>query len=296
MKKTIQRNDHNNIDVEYDETRYNIEFYSSCKEDPKADKIIIRRLKDDKIIRVFDGNIAFIYQTYISSTITSDSTAHYVICSIENDGTKKFNHYIESDSQLWLEESFNTYHIFLDSAKVGEKSFIISEDANNLYLYNFKKKSNKFTNIYTTENLWCKERNAVESLGENILMVTMSKKVGKFEDKLTFGINPDTFKIVTPIWSEIQERVIPIYTDDQVMEYAKTSRDFAYYKYQNHIEETTYDVHGNVTIEAEVTDYLKSLNNKIKNHDFVEICSNIKTEMEQSNTRKREPQKNPKKN
>jgi len=296
MKKTIQRNNHNNIDLEYDETRYNIEFYSSCKEDTKADKIIIRRLKDDKIIRVFDGNITFIYQTYISSTITSDTTAHYVICSTENDGSRIFNHYIECDSQLWLEESFNSYHIFLDSAKVGEKSFIISEDANNLFLYNLEKKSNKFTGIYTAESSCRKERKAAKSLGENVLIVTMSKKVGKFEDKLTFGINPDTFKIVTPIWSEFQEKVIPIYTDDQVMEYAKTSRDFAYYQYQNHIEETTYDVHGNVTIEAEVTDYLKRLNNRIQNHDFVEICSNIKKEMLESSTRKRLPEKDSKKN
>ena len=35
-------------------------------------------------------------------------------------------------------------------------------------------------------------------------------------DTITYGIDPETFEIVTPIWSELQQRYIDIYTDKQV--------------------------------------------------------------------------------
>ena len=279
------------IVIEYDETRYKMEFFPG--RDLKSDKIIFRRISDDKIVHIFDGNTKFIYQTYNIPKWAPDAITSFVICTEDDDKNYRFKHYIEKDDALELSFCSKTHHIFLELSKVGYKSFIISKSSDYQFIYNLNRTSNTYIKIYRIDQLY-DDKEAATSLGENVLMVTMNKKEGKFEDSLTFGINPDTLKIATPIWSGFQERTIPLYTDEQVMEYAKNNDKYSYSSQD--IDKSEYDVRGNVTIEAEIVNYLKNLNNNIKSHSFVEICSNIKREMEQSNIRKREPQKDPKKN
>lgn len=286
MKKKYERAGSLSIEVEYDETNYNVEFFKgSNANDLKSDKIVFRRKSDNSIVHIFDGNVTFICQTYNKPAWTPDELGAFAVCKVKDHGEYEFKHYIETRRGLKLENSFETSHIFLSHSKVGDNSFIISNNSSQ-FIYNLNRTSDRYAIIYNFQ-LERKEEKVVKDLGENILMVVMNKSLGYYEDNLFFGINPDNFKIETPIWSEIQERAIPIYTEEEVMNYAKNSKSRKFAYYSTPWLETNYDVCGQVTIEAEVVDYLKQLNNQIKPLDFIEKCSEIKKVQEKSNTRKR---------
>lgn len=69
-------------------------------------------------------------------------------------------------------------------------------------------------------------------------------------DTITYGINPDTLEIITPIWSEMQQRYISIYTHEQVDELQKNL---------NKAINTSDFSLGDITIYFEIEKYLDML-------------------------------------
>ena len=55
-------------------------------------------------------------------------------------------------------------------------------------------------------------------VGNNFVLVDQKLRIDKtnLEDMITYGIDPDTRKINTPIWSRLQNRLINIYSEEEI--------------------------------------------------------------------------------
>lgn len=58
-------------------------------------------------------------------------------------------------------------------------------------------------------------------LGENVLLVNerrCSLSDSNLVDTVTYGLDVLSYEIVTPIWSKVQDRLINLYTDEEIRE------------------------------------------------------------------------------
>lgn len=206
-KKDI-RTEYRTISLEYDEEKYKIQYA------PSIENIIIKRIKDDKVIGVFDAkNTGFIIQSEIDGYNTFEVSV-----------------YSEEDEQAYL---YHYYDDLKDKGLVGGNPFVsyISKNAilsmsqndvqidENLYLiyitmgkkgyalYNGRNISQGYNKIYLKKE---DREKAEKSLGKNVIMVSQKFKLDNAEDTILYGIDIETFEAVTPIWSELQQRFINV--------------------------------------------------------------------------------------
>ena len=99
-------------------------------------------------------------------------------------------------------------------------------------------------------------------IGEDAIMVTQergiehpSTYVELFKDYIVYGIDPDTFEATTPIWSQLQDKTIPICSKE---EYKK-----------NGIEKET---RTQYTIRTKIDGYMQKMMDRIpkRNYDLID--------------------------
>ncbi len=205
MKKVIEKRGGSNcIDIvlEYDKERYNIELANA------EEKIILRRLSDKKIIKIFDCNLGFIVQ------IDKEEETYFVVSSFSKKKHKCFlDHYIEDGDSLSLENKLECDSTHLEDLRLSDRSFLVGRHRDK-YIYNLEKVSKSFDNVYNDDKI-------KKYFSDNTILVSRkvySKSNSEITDTITYGVNPETFEGTTPIWSVLQRRSIPIYTEKQIDE------------------------------------------------------------------------------
>ena len=243
MYKTVLETERNNrIDLEYDNQKYEIEYVK------RKNMIILKRISDSKILDIFSDKIGFIVQQ------DGESQTNFLVTDYSDldKGEKKsvkFKHFVDygSSDALYLEKEFNCNSIWLSDCRINDGCYIVEQSGYGGCIYNLNKKSKRFDNIYHDERI-----NSI--LGDNILLVSREiDSHSRIKDTITYGINLNSFEIVTPIYSKLQQRYIPIYTKEQVdeinKEFHKKGQFIRIYDFS--LEE--------ITIYLEVTRYLELL-------------------------------------
>lgn len=203
-------NNYCDIDIEYDEKRYNVEYVQ------EEGVILLRRLSDNKVIKIFSDNIGFLVQ------VDKDNKTHFLVSNYKTDNEEiKLKHYIDYkyDNKLKLVKEFDNSYVSLSEIRLSDSSFIIEKNHYSASIYNLENRSRRFDRIYNDEKV-----RTLFNASDNTIMVSRLETADfnhKINDMLTFGINPETYEITTPIWSEDQQRFISIYTEEQLDEIEK---------------------------------------------------------------------------
>ncbi len=234
-KTTIEKINGRSIVLEYDNEKYEIEYVEDAK------VVILRDLLKNKTLKVWSDAIGFIKQ------VDMDGKTNFVMTEYMKDKDKAIlRHYTVEEywDSLRLVNEFECSTISLKTCCVTDKSYLIEQRSYGSSIYNLSQESRLFYRVYNDE--------AVKKyFGDNTLMVSERKKAfqrGDINDTITYGINPETFKIITPIWSEHQQRYIEVYTEEQV---EKIKERGIFYNDRCSLEE--------LTIKLEIEHYLNEL-------------------------------------
>lgn len=244
FKEIITKDRNTSIYFEYDKEKYDIEYVET------KNMIILRRLSDNQILEIFSDKIGFIVQC------DTDEQTNFLVTDYSNvDENKneqiKFKHYIDRNSSdsLYLKNEFECNSIHLESCRITDCSYLVEQSRYGGSIYNLDKNSKRFEQVYNDKQI-------NEIIGDNTLLV--SEKLGDFcnskiTDTITYGINPETFEITTPIWSELQQREISVYTKEQVDEINEKLREKGCW-----LNTKDYSL-GDITIYLEVEECLAKL-------------------------------------
>lgn len=250
FKAVLTTENNRTIYLEYDKEKYDIEYVKS------KNVIILRRLSDKQILEIFNDKIGFIVQN------DSYGETNFVITDY-SEGEKYIylKHFVDKvySDKLILKNQLECDCIDLQSCRVTDKSFIVEQDRYSGCLYNLNRTSKRFDHIYNDKRI-------SEIVGEDILMVSENKRAlgnSDIKDTLTYGINPETYEIVTPIWSEMQQRYINIYTEEQM---DKVRKQLAK-EYKNIDVETCSS--SDITIHFEIGKYLEILASHFTRNDNI---------------------------
>ena len=245
------------IDLQYDNFEYSVDV-------SEKDKIIVlRRLEDNKVIKVFNDQISFLVQV-------GNYCPSFVIVTLDENKQPKLIHYVDYKNRdfLEIEDEYDVKSTRLKDIRLSEKSFIVEQKNNGGTIFTVKGRAAYYDRIY-------KDRRIYDIIGKNIVMVDQVKR-GKqndeIEDTLTYGINPDTKEIVTPIWSRLQNRLINVYTKEDI-ENIRNNRDSMNlsscdYSYLN-TAETPFVGFGDATMHFEVDRYIELLEKYIEKSDSI---------------------------
>lgn len=191
--------------IEYDEERFDVEYVAH------KNMLVLRRLEDNKVLEIFSDEIGFLIQA------EKDEETHFILTDyseVEENEKPKFKHYIAGKNELVLKNEFECDSIWLSELYIADNSFLVEDNSNGCFIYNLNEKSKKFKKVYNDDNV-------KKIIGENVLLVSEERKFifdSSINDTITYGIDPKTFEIVTPIWSDLQQRYINIYTEQQLNE------------------------------------------------------------------------------
>lgn len=214
MEKKIQIDKFFYTKLDYDENEYSIEHF--CEYDngiSRKDSFIIKRLKDDKVLRIVSGFVSEIVQCKVNDDNYFVILTHggpvnkrsHISCyrDEEKDLSKVFSYDCEHCSRLYN----NTFELYLGS--------------NNSALYNIEKLKQGFSKIHCDSLSSFNE--IKEIYGEDILFVEKEfhvSAIGPSEahDTITYGLDPNTLEIKTPIWSDNQQRYIKVLSEEEIKE------------------------------------------------------------------------------
>ena len=181
--------------------------------------IILRRLSDNKTLEIFSDKIGFIVQCDLRGN-TNFLMTDYSEEDKNGNTLLKFKHYTDRNylDSLLLEKTFDCSCAALSVSRITDSSYLVEQSGYTGCIYNLNKKSKRFKRIYNDQKV-------KDFFNDNTLLV--SEEISAFfrhdvNDTLTYGINPETFKITTPIWSELQQRYISIYTQEQAKKLMET--------------------------------------------------------------------------
>lgn len=196
------------IEIVYDSTKYEFECVYGLN------KIILRRLKDGKIIHIFDTKITFIVEC------DKNNRANFMVgeCSGEF-RNNKLKHYIDKGKEnLELESTLDiSSECSLDQCQITNNSFAFVKKNSQCYsaynsIYTLDGRTKSFKKIYNDKRIQMKFKEPT---------ILVEQEYGKsyydsVSDRVFYGVNPETLEINTPIWSELQQRLIPIYTEEDI--------------------------------------------------------------------------------
>ena len=203
MKKQIDTINNFYTDLEYDEDKYLIDSYSDHAIGERKDNYFVKRLSDNKTIGVFSGSITDIIQKDNIFIVASYEA------SLKGQGCQVTYYSEEGKDSLTRLFSYSCRGY----RKVSDKTIYLEKDNYNGYLCNDKGLSNYFSRIYIEEGI-------NELLGDNVVLVSedrYARSDKSIKDTITYGINPDTFEIKTPIWSDREERYIDILSEEECL-------------------------------------------------------------------------------
>ena len=185
----------------------------------------------------YNKNFGQIYQ------INYGKEKRFIITAYD-DKNKKNKMYCYGDNgngKIYLLRIFNINSLNINDIRINDNNFLVEQENYGGKVYNIEldKKSKFFDIIFEYEN------NGKLFVSENVV----DNRIGKINDVISYGIDLSTLKIVTPIWSNLQQRSINLYNEIDInnkkIEYSNSS----YYTYCTDDIETT-------TINFEVQKYL----------------------------------------
>lgn len=242
LESIITKDDNSTIDLKYDQEKYSIEYVKN------KNLIILRRLSDNQIIEVFSDKIGFIVQCNIGKQ-TNFLVTDYSEENKRGDELLKFKHYTDSDyfDSLQLKNTFDCTNAHLSTCRITDTSYLVEQLGYTSCIYNLEQKSKIFKRVYNNQKV-------KEIFNDNTLLV--SEEVSAMfrhdiNDTITYGINPKTFEITTPIWSELQQRYISVYTQEQVKELQEKLLKKGLFSHDENLDE--------ITIYFEVERYLNEI-------------------------------------
>lgn len=236
-------------EVEYDETKFDI-----CAI-PGDEKIAIKRLSDGVVLKILEG-VGFIVQNKIYGQynfVVSDYSKN-----LQDDrNEEELFHFVTNDysDRLKLKNKFNVEGAWLYQIRIMDNLYLIKSHLDHeVYLYNMKDISQYYDDIYCDKEL-------IEQFDGKVIFVKKefyAYNNDEINDTLTYGINPETYEIVTSIWSDLQQRFIDIYTDEQKNELDEKM------KANNYIGLRKDFSNADITIEYEVKKYLNLISKYIE--------------------------------
>lgn len=237
MLETTIKTARRTVTIKIDPNRYEIEYVES------EECFILRRLEDGKVLKIFSDNIGFLVQHD-----EKDSTSFVVSEYDEQEKSIMIRHYKSDEYEDFsLCANLRSYSWKFDNCFISGNSYVGMVNRNRGYIYNLSvgRTNSNFDKIYFDDKIR-------RLFGDNTVLVTMT--IGDstiVRDTITYGINPETFAIVTPIWSELQQRYINVCTKEELEEINRKLKK-GNLNYQN------YSL-GELTIYLEIERYLEEL-------------------------------------
>ncbi len=218
----IKSNDGREIYTKYDETKYAVEY---LKNDGLSGYILLKRLKDNKVIKVFKDSVGFIIE------VDNDDITSFLVTSFrkgfDNNINSKLIHYTikEEEESLKQIRAFAPTNINVEDVRLTDSSYIIGDarKSNNGFIYNLKDISERFDSI-------SKDQNGVK-VSEKLYSMD-----GSIGDTITYQINPETFEIIGKVKSDLEQREIDVYTIEDAL---RVNKDFYSIITRNKLEQMT---------------------------------------------------------
>lgn len=199
IKRFVVRRYDRKTYLEYDENEYDIEYSSGI------DKFIIRSKKTNQVRLILDDNIGFIIQ----NKDEQNGISNFMVSSTnrKEENSTSLCHYIDYETQ---DKMIKKYTLPISSInekdiRIGTNVYVTDtyHDKKLKRLYNQNRTSKVFDEVYYSPRL---TERVEKIIGKNIIMVREDKKAnGRITDSLIYGIDPQTFEAVTPIWSDFKQ-------------------------------------------------------------------------------------------
>lgn len=187
--------------LEYDEKEYKIETIPSNLLWFKGARNIFRvkRVSDDTVLQTYIGEISNIIE------FEENGYNHFIVIdeiSGDKEGSCELRHDIDINGCLEIAGMYKCN----SCSQIKDGLFCLNMGEDNIRLYNLVEISKPFSAIYT-------DKEVCELMGKNAILVSEEKK-SKYDknvvDTITYGINPNSYRMVTPIWSDLQQRYIDL--------------------------------------------------------------------------------------
>lgn len=207
------------IYLEYNDKKYEIEDASN------VGYILVKSKKDNSTIGIFDANIteSIIESEEFYRSYENEKYSNFAVKTYDKKtDTFYLNHYIyEKDVDgLWKDRDYIIPKKYGRNERIGKHTYLI-ETKDGISLFNLTKTSRPFKEIYLDNESRYKIK---EALGKDTIMVTEELKSSKKAiDRITYGIDIDTFEATTPIYSELQQRFISVYSEEEMTKLEKKS-------------------------------------------------------------------------
>ncbi len=259
MKKETIEIDGRTIDLEYDEKHYSIDHFI----DKDNTYVIIKDIVSNKIVKVFKEPVSFIVQVIDEKQFES----HFIVGICNEFDNCELRDYAE-DSIDWPLHLMREYEIDdpnLSEVRLSEKSFKVNQGGDRIFTVGNRLLSDNYERIYNDK----KVENVV---GNNFVLVDQKLRIDKtnLEDMITYGIDPDTRKINTPIWSRLQNRLINIYSEEEIKKLKESKEEWNSTEFSALYLD---DDKAKATMYFEVYSYLQKLSESTKPVDKVYLDS-----------------------
>ena len=236
----INKENGTDIYLNYDEKNYLIEYVKN------KHMIALKDCFTNSILEIFTDEIGFLVQ-YNEGDVVNFIVTEYQ----EEDETIKLKHFVDDGNceELIFKREFDCNAADIDSCRITDSSFFVEQSGNSSCIYNLNEKSKRYDSIYKDDRI-------SKMFGDDNILMVNEKEYAFYNfnisDTITYGINPETFEIVTPIWSELQQRFIDLYTEKQAEDAIK--------KCEMSVSVSNYNL-ADITIAYEIQKYLNKLDN-----------------------------------
>ena len=234
------------VDVKYDDTVFDIKYAKSQR------KIVLIRKSDGEIIHEFDE----MYTNSITQ-YNCNGEPHF----ITNEYIPSKNPDRRFEGQQLVDYEYNFRRNGLDSTRIPCKS--IKEVSDNAYIISSIEEGYELYSVENSISIPFKRVTLNESVnkmfGKKVVFVEheiKDKYKGQIKDTLTYVIDPTTFKIISPIWSDLQKRFIDVYDSMTSEEIQKIAEKQDMSEVDNSYADNYND---SATIDIEVVNYLNKM-------------------------------------
>lgn len=227
----------------YDDKEFKIEYNKA------NDSILLSRVKDGVVVKIFGSNLGFIEQVNNEDStlfIVSDYSKKYDNCKnrfdielgvyvLSTDYTCGY-HLTKLSSYEINSSDYNKIHLTDKSYLVNQKGY-----SGCIFSAYLDKTSPSFEKVFDY-SMTSKKRKDVVFVEQLI-----ESQADEVNDRIVFGIDPETFEIKTSIYSFNQDRYIELYSEEEVEKAQKIECSRSYL-----FDNKDLDVIGRTTINYEV--------------------------------------------
>ena len=253
MNKGNFERDNNKLYYEYDSKKYQVGYGLN-------DSLFIKRKKDDGGKHRFEEKVSNLIQ------VDKNDKTYFLVGSYYI-GQYEINIYEDDNESEYLRhiKRFNMDGFYnLDDIRINEDTFIVNQykKGGRIYTIGDESPTKFYEEIYNDKKVmkFLDSKNA-----KNVVLVddvySCIYENGTLIDRLTYGIDINTKKIVTPIWSTLKNKMIDTYTEKDVRDLkermnANDNVEFDHYDYDFMKEDHTLE---EITKYFEIERYFRNL-------------------------------------